>query len=89
LRGRSPFEIPETLTYTGGQFGHIRTYTVKEAVAMMRKFDLKPEMIRYESNTTEHRGHGIKKDLYRCYVAIERWLPRSFGDTWYIVFRKA
>jgi predicted SAM-dependent methyltransferase len=89
LRGRSPFDIPEPLTYAGGQFGHIRTYTVKEAVAMMAKFDLKPEMICDESNMTEHLGDGIKKVLYRFYVAIERWLPRSFGDTWYIVFRKA
>jgi SAM-dependent methyltransferase len=89
LRGRSPFDIPEPLTYASGQFGHIRTYTVKETVTMMARFDLKPEVIHYDSTMAEHLGDGIKKVLYRIYVVIERWLPRSFGDTWYIVFRKA
>ncbi|MFI5096528.1 MAG: class I SAM-dependent methyltransferase [Candidatus Acidiferrales bacterium] len=92
-KGKSVFDLPDHLAVAKGIFGHIRLYTPAEMSLMMRQRGFSLERSVLESNNSAYRGASLKSlrsRLYAFYERVEQRLGflRSFGDTWYMVFRK-
>ncbi len=93
FKGKSILNLPEHLAFAQGIFGHIRLYTPDEMIVMMGKLGFTLERSALESNNSAYRGYSSKsllRRLYRLYEHAEQSFSflRSFGDTWYMVFRK-
>jgi SAM-dependent methyltransferase len=93
LKGRSILELPDRRTVAKDIFGHIRIYTPDEMNRMMSERGFSLERFVLESNNSAYRGKSSQswlRRLYRLYERVEQHFDflRSFGDTWYMVFRK-
>ena len=93
LRGKSILNLPEYVAHANGTFGHIRLYTPDEMILMMGKLGFTLERSALESNNSAYRGSSsksLRRRLYRLYETAEQCFDflRTFGDTWYMVFRK-
>jgi SAM-dependent methyltransferase len=81
LLGRSPFDLPIPLDYAGGSFGHVRTYSVAEAVALGERHGLDVEAVTYSNWSTHSRP--------RWQQALMRLIGRgSLSEDWFLRFRK-
>jgi SAM-dependent methyltransferase len=92
FKGTSILDLPDHMVVAKGIFGHIRLYTPAEMCHLMceRGFSLVRSVL--ESNNSAYRGNSsksLRRTLYRLYERAEQRLKflRSFGDTWYMVFR--
>ena len=93
LKGKSILELPDRTAVAKEIFGHIRIYTPEEMNRMMCERGFTLESVVLESNNSAYRGKSstsLLRRLYRLYERVEQRCEflRSFGDTWYMVFRK-
>lgn len=94
LKGSSILDLPDHVAVAKGLYGHIRLYTPLEVIQLMSRLGLKPERVLLESNNSAYRGSSsksLRRRVYRLYERAEKTFGflRRFGDTWYMVFRKA
>jgi SAM-dependent methyltransferase len=92
MKGNSILDLPNTVATAKDIFPHIRLYTHAEMSELMRARGFSSVKLVLESNVSGYRGNkrSLRRRLYRLYELVELGLPplRSFGDTWYMVFRK-
>jgi 2-polyprenyl-3-methyl-5-hydroxy-6-metoxy-1,4-benzoquinol methylase len=93
LKGRSILDLPGDIAVAKGTFGHIRLYTPDEIKLLMSQLGFSVERVVLESNYSSYRGRSsksLRRRQYRFYEMTEQRIGflRSFGDTWYMVFRK-
>jgi len=93
LRGKSILELPVTLEYAGGTYGHIRLYTPEEFVMLASAVGFEVRKITCNDNYLKHVKSDslIKNIVYKIFL----WLGRvyrpgvlNFGDTWFALCEK-